>query len=220
MTVAVRRVERVRLVAELAAELGERRVVRARRAAGVRDAVDSIEHEAAGALEILAARLERREVDDARDPIAVLVAQRVDELRRPLAAPVRREQRIEHRRAVRVKAHPVVREHLVRQVRVARARERMHANARRSERHGETVELAGSACRDVSIRGRRDLKAVRARGLGVRGEARGPDHQHGIGRLVFGRRFARHREAQRHARGTSRQSAHQAANSPKSILPS
>src|SRR5205814_3876917 len=71
-TVAIRGVERVRLIAELAPELGERRIVRARRAARVGDAPNAIEHEAAGAFQVLRARLEMREIDDAREPIAVL----------------------------------------------------------------------------------------------------------------------------------------------------
>src|SRR4029079_15705714 len=92
VTVAVRRSEHVRLVAEHAAELLERRVARARRSAGVRDAADSIEHEAPGALEIWAAMRERREIDHARDSITVLVTQRVDDVVPAFAAPIRREQ--------------------------------------------------------------------------------------------------------------------------------
>ena len=66
-------VERDDLVAERAAELGERvRCVRGERQAYAMR-LRAIEHEAAGAFEKLAAGLEAREIDDALDPIAVLV---------------------------------------------------------------------------------------------------------------------------------------------------
>ena len=60
-----------RLVAELAAELGERSRMSARRPAGIGEPVGSIEHEATGAFEEYGALLEPREIHDARDPVAV-----------------------------------------------------------------------------------------------------------------------------------------------------
>ncbi len=75
---AIRGAKRHDLVVEPALELGERRRVRARRQARVRDVPLAIEHEAAGAFQGLAAVLEGREIDDSIDLVSMLVAERLE----------------------------------------------------------------------------------------------------------------------------------------------
>ena len=68
-----------------------------------------VEHEAARALEELAARFERGQVDRARD-VKARTLDRGDRLAAPLRAARRRHHRVQHDAAVGVEAHPVVRE--------------------------------------------------------------------------------------------------------------
>ena len=166
----------------------------ARRPACVRDAIRPVEHEAAGAFEERAARLELAEIHDARNPVAMLGAERAEHVGAPLEAAARRLHRIQHGRAVRVQAEPVVGEHLVGRRGTALARERVHAHARGGECDREPVELTCGARRNVRVAAGGALEVVRLRRLGVCGEADRPDHQHGRrGLWLGGRGGGRHR---------------------------
>src|SRR5690606_17814063 len=101
--------------------------------------------------------------------------------------------RVEGRGAVRVEADPVVREHLVRQRRVAAAGEGEHAHAGGGERRRDRVGLAarGGGARGVRRRVRRT--AVRRERLalapGVRGRQLGGGRQRSVRDEVGGCRF-------------------------------
>ncbi len=139
-------------------------------------------------------------------PIAVLLAQRGEHVGAALAPANRRQQRVQHGRAVRMQAQPVVREDFVRQRGIALARELEHAHAGACERERQRVEFAQCVRGLVAGPLRGALKEVRARGLRVVAESGRPHHQHGPRRLWLVRR--------------GQSSVHHATNSPKSIRPS
>ncbi len=175
--VAATRCEYAGLEAELARKLLQDRAVRTRRRTGISDACDVIEHDAAGAFEVPMLELMVREIEQARDGVVTALHQLLQQLRSPLAAPRRREHRVQHDRAVVVEAHPVVRKHGIRAAGLRPVLEHVHRHTGGAQGGDHGVELVHGGRRQPRI-GRRgtELEVVAVAGLGVPAESRRPDH--------------------------------------------
>ncbi len=137
----VARIEDLRGIAHCFTPLREHPLVRARRAAGVRDAPDVIEHEAAGSLEIPALALVCGQIEGAHDAIAGGRGNLVEDFAAPLRPAVRSLHRIQYNGAVRVPAHPVVRENRVGLHRLGRVIDYASVDALAAQRSHHGVEL-------------------------------------------------------------------------------
>ena len=118
---------------------------------------------------------------------AMLQVECFQDIKATFHAPIVREHRIEHGRAVGVKADPVVREDRVGCVRLWRVIEHMKTDACRCQRIRKSIEFRACCFLDciAVLQITALLKAIRCRCLFVPGELHGSDHQDMRGGLRF-----------------------------------
>src|SRR5580692_855741 len=193
--------ERHQVVVEQLRELAQRIEIGARRNIRVGHVPRTIEHEAAGALEVLTELLAVAQVDRARD--AKPDGRDFGEhLVAALQTPVGRHHRIEHHGAVMMKAHPVVRENRIRLHGAQSILDQDDLHTRPRELLGQCVELAqrrlvhalllGVRARPGCARFARVLLEHVARSrLRIESEPGRPHHQHSrcALRFLMGRGF-------------------------------
>jgi hypothetical protein len=129
-----------------------------------------------------------RKIDDSFDMEAALAAQVLEDVAAPLTPPVLRHHRVEHGRAVGVKANPVVRKDGVRRHGRGGIRHHDRLDSRGRQGLDQTVELkAGGRLlrRGIHAPGI-PLERVRRGGLGIGMEGAWPDEQNRVGSLLFG----------------------------------
>ena len=134
-----------------------------------------------------------REVDHPRDAKAVTARSASSSRSGAALQPaILRQHRIQHDRAVGVKADPVVRKDRVGRVRLGRVVEHVHVHAGRAQRVRDQASNSRSGG-GLHLRGRQVrravLKAIGVRGLRVTGKLHRADHQDVGGALeLFGHR--------------------------------
>jgi hypothetical protein len=141
-----------------------------------------VQHQAAGAFEEAASLLVPGQVQHAAYDKPRVTHDRVDDFLAPLIAAVLGMHGVQHDRAVRMEAHPVVGEHRVGLDGPIGILGHAYRHALRGQRGGEGVEFGQRAIGNA--RGLPGvLKTVGTGGLRVVAEVPGPDHQDGAGTL-------------------------------------
>ena len=144
----------------------------------------SIEHQAAGAFEMLALVFMCRQVDDLADMETVLMKQRIDNVLATLRATVSSFHRIENNRAIGVKADPVVWKYRVRCMWVRGILDDDNMDARLQKDSGKHIEFRQCRSLLLLLTGIEfPLKPVRCRCQGIAVKPHGPNHQYGRSQL-------------------------------------
>ena len=204
------------LVVEALREFAEHIHIGSRRQAGVGDAIRAIEHQAARAFEEFLLRFPMRKIDGARNTESMMHVERFDDVETPFESSIGRHHRIEHDRAVRVKAHPVVREDGIGGVRLRSVVEDMNVDACGIECARQCVELCKRAALHVLGLGTELLKAIRSGGLLVSRKTHRANHEHGACAVNVRHRCEPKNECGSRMRGARRVST--IAGDPQSIF--
>ena len=166
------------LVVHALGELPEHVEMGSGREAGVGNMVYAIQDHAPGGFQEMAVGLVMGQVHDFPHLESQLRMQLFDDVRAPLAATILCLHGIQHDRAVRMKADPVVGKYRVRRVGLARVVEHDHVDACFAQRRCQALEFRQG--RLLLLGGRRvglGLEIVRIRRLRIALKALWPDHQ-------------------------------------------
>ena len=159
LPVRVECLESREIIAQHLRKLAQHVEIRARRQAGECDAVDPVEYQAAGSLQILGRRLTMGQVDGSRRSKAALPDDLLHQVLPPLLAPIGRHHGIQNHRAVPVKAHPIVGKDRVGLGRRGGILAHDDLDAGAGQSRGETVEFAQGEFLRLRAREARDVRA-------------------------------------------------------------